>query len=273
MSGFEIFGVAAALPGIIDLCIKYGEEIEKKVKLFMTATEHSRLQAFVLELCTGGINEMLLFFRSVHPQLDKAFQLVLHDSITILNNALIKAYEAFPEDSFAEKMKTGAKLKYAIFDAKRVKEAVKAIELWQDRFSKRAEIHLRYVFYPKYGIHTSPSKEDTDSDSAIVPASAVQSMNLQDYDRQQLFNRLKRIDASRHRVTGPLLIKEPPKTAYTQLKDSPLWLAADKDSSLTLAEYRSYKAANALYVKTLQSTVRNVAAKLREADDSSMHIL
>jgi hypothetical protein len=50
-------------------------------------------------------------------------------------------------------------------------------------------------------------------------------------------------------------------------------LPADKDSSLALAEYRSYKAANAVYFKALQSTVRNVAAKLREADDSSMHIL
>jgi hypothetical protein len=269
MSGFEVFGVVAAIPGIIDLCIKYGEAIERKVKLFMTASENSRLKGFVLELCTGGINETLMFFSSVHTQLDKAFQLALRDSITILNNALAKAHEAFPDDSFADKMRTMGKLRYAFYNASRIDEAVQEMELWQDRFLKRAEVHLRFVFYPKYGIN---AKQTDNTDPSSVASAEIKSLDLQDNDRQQLFSRLQKIKASRRQVTGPLLIPTPPKTTYTQLNKSPLWLAADKNTLLPLVEYRSYNAADAEYIKALQGSVRNVAAKLRKANDT-MHIL
>jgi len=271
MSGFEVFGVVAALPGIIDICIRYGELIEGKIMLFKTAMEHSKLQVFILKLCTGGISDMLLFFRSVHTQLDKSFQLVLHDSVTILRNALLKAYEAFPEDSFADKMKTATKLKYAFFDAKRIEQAVTDMEVWQDRFLKRADIYLKFVFQPKYGVKTAEQAEEPDSASSI---GTDQSGDLSGNDEKQLVARLQRIQKGRRKVTGPLLMKDVPSLSCTQIPNSSLWMAtASKDASPTLMEYRSYKAADTSYTKALASTVRNVAGKLREADDSAMHIL
>jgi hypothetical protein len=271
MSGFEVFGVAAALPGIIDICIRYGKLLETKVKLFKTAMQHSKLQGFVLELCTGGINDMLLFFRNVHGQLDKAFQLVLHDSVSILRNALLKAYEAFPEDSFIDKITTTTKLKYAFFDAKRVEEAVTEMEVWQDRFLKRADIYLKFVFEPKYGVKTAMQAEAPNSSG---PVSTKQSIDLSNNDEKQLFARLQRIESGRRKVKGPLLIKDTASVSCMQLENSSLWMAAArKDALPSLIEYRSYKAADASYTKALASTVRNVASKLREVDDSTMHIM
>ncbi|KAH6668206.1 kinase-like domain-containing protein [Halenospora varia] len=166
-------------------------------------------------------------------------------------------------------MKAMGKLKYAFYSASRIDEAVQEMELWQDRFLKRAEIHLRFVFYPKYGINTKQT--DNSEQSSVAPAE-IQSLDLQDSDRQQLVTRLHKIKASRQQATGQLLIPAPPKTTYTQLNKSPLWLATDKDTRIPLVEYRNYNGADAQYIKILQGTVRNIAKKLREANDT-MHIL
>jgi len=74
MSGFEgVIGAVAAIPALIDTCIEYGKFIEKKVQLFRSAEKHSRLYGFILNLCTGSINEMLLFSKVFTPNSTRVF--------------------------------------------------------------------------------------------------------------------------------------------------------------------------------------------------------
>src|SRR5947207_14521806 len=103
MTGAEVAGPVLAIPGLVELSIKYAETLRNKVELFMEAEEHSRLQGFIVDLTIGQINDILLFVKEVGERLPLDFVKQLSHAIKVLNTALQSAVEAFPPDSWAQK--------------------------------------------------------------------------------------------------------------------------------------------------------------------------
>jgi hypothetical protein len=100
MSGVEaIAGLVLAIPGVIDVTIRYGNWLQKKINLFMGAENASKLQGFIIELTAGEINDILGFFKDVIETLPLAFLNELNHATIILSSILQKVCEAFPDDS------------------------------------------------------------------------------------------------------------------------------------------------------------------------------
>lgn len=120
----------------------------------MDNESHSRLQGFIIDLTTSGMNDLLYFFKDVRNKLPPVFVRQLVDLTKILRNSLEKAYGCFPDDSATLKKKTSHKWKYALYDSKRIEDAADELLTWKTLFFERAIIHLNFTFYPKYGIGT-----------------------------------------------------------------------------------------------------------------------
>ena len=270
MSGIEIAGLTAAIPSLIDVCIKYIELLRRKIELFMAHESHLQLQSFMIDLTTSGLNEMLCFFKEVRDKLPPVFVKQLVDLTKILRNALEKAYDCFPDDSAALKKTFSNKWKYAVYNSKRIEDATQELMTWKTRFLERAIIHLNFTFFPRYGFDT-PIYRDGESPSQPK----VGSPTPHDERAQNLIERLKRIRSCRV-LTGPLLLPETSSASgkQTKIDESPLWSCEAGDTGeLHLVEYRSYNGVDSQHVENLRALVRDVTRRLREVDSSVMHIL
>ncbi|KAF8539093.1 hypothetical protein BDD12DRAFT_793371 [Trichophaea hybrida] len=260
--------VLFALPGLIDLCIKYGEMLRDRLDLFMTADSHSSLQTIVVDIVEGNIKDMLSFFNEVSEQLEPGFSDQLEELLRILASTLAKTISAFPK---VDDLKMGvvAKAKYAMYDAKKIERSCQELELWHDRFLKRASIHMQFVFYPKYGQFHAPTSSPVSTTLRDTPAGT-------NTNNSDLTRRVERIRLGRKMVTGPLLISHDSIRTYERVDAfSPLWKSHSNSSEEreSLVEYRSYGGADSRTVETIRGTVRNVAAELRLVDASTMSIL
>lgn len=268
MSGIEIAGLVAAIPGLIDVCIKYTELLRRKIELFMNQKSHSQLQGFIIDLTASGLNEMLYFFKDVRDKLPPMFVKQLVDMTKILRNALEKAYDSFPDDSVALNKSTSNKLKYALYNSKRIEDATQELITWKARFLERAIIHLNFTFYPRYGFDTPISRA---RESPSQPK--IGSLITHDERAQNLIERLKRIQSCRV-LTGPLLLPDSPSGKQTQIDESSLWtFEAEHTGEFHIVEYRSYNGADSQHIEDLRTLVRDVARRLCEVDSSLMRIL
>ncbi|KAF1350265.1 hypothetical protein BDV97DRAFT_369723 [Delphinella strobiligena] len=88
MVGVEL-GVSLAIPGLIDLVIKYSELLRRKVHLFMNAEEDSKLHVLVIELTTGQINELLGFFNNIVEKLPDDLRSQLANAAPFTTRAMV----------------------------------------------------------------------------------------------------------------------------------------------------------------------------------------
>ncbi|KAL9116983.1 MAG: hypothetical protein Q9187_006486, partial [Circinaria calcarea] len=247
-----ILGVALAIPGIIDLCIKYGKMLERKIRLFVNSEEHMRLKSFILQLINGGLNDMLSYFTEESQILTRSFATDLSDLTRQLQNLLLKAIEAFPQDAIAEHKGRMSKLKFALYDAKRIDEASEELEVWYTRFKLRADIYVTYVLHPKM-----ERRQISSLDPRVKPS--VTSSET----------RLERLGQGRRIVSSPLLLDSTSGMEYRQLANSPLWILKSQSSaSDSLVEYRSYQGSSQDEIHTTRLTVRKIAQKLREVEST-----
>ena len=235
----------------------------------MDNDSHSRLQGFITSLTASGINDMLYFFKDVRDKLPPVFVKQLVDLTKILRSALEKAYDSFPDDSEALKKKTSSKLKYALYDSKRIEDATHELLIWKTQFFERAIIHLNFTFFPKYGFGTPISSAE-----GIPSALEIESLTMHDERAQNLIDRLERIRNSRRVLTGPLLLPDPSNARQTKIIESPLWISEESAAGeLHLFEHRIYSGADSQHVENLRTSIRDVARQLREVDSSTMNIL
>lgn len=248
MSGIEIAGLMAAIPSLIDVCIKYTELLRRKIELFMNHDSHSQLQGFIIDLSASGLNEMLYFFKDVRDKLPPVFVQQLVDLTKILRNALEKAYDSFPDDSVALNKSPSNKLKYALYNSKRIEAATQELIIWKARFFERAIIHLNFTFYPRYGFDTPISRA---GESLSQPK--IGSLTIHDGRAQNLIDRLKRIQSCRV-LAGPLLLTDSSSGKQTKIDESPLWtFEAEDTGKLHLVEYRSYNGADSQHTEHLRT--------------------
>lgn len=230
MAAFEIIGVLLALPSLIDLSFKYGEILMEKMRLFTSVDKHSSLQALLFELVEGNISDILGFFKEIASQLENKFSDQLSDLLRVLVTTLAKAISAFPEE-FGGKL---SKAKYVMYDARKIDEACREMELWQDRFLKRVSVHMQFVIYPKYGLPAIGNAPQAVSKQAKVECKAS--------DQSDLVKRLERVRIGRRTLTGQLLISHDASISYEQVDVSPLWRPRTHTPHLSsLVEYRSYR--------------------------------
>lgn len=257
MAGTEsAAGIALAIPAIIDLCIEYGKKLKHKCHLFMHAEEATRIQGFVVELVTGGLSDILDYFKYEAKFLNLSFATELRDLTRVLHNILSTAIEAFPEDSFAEKKGKISKVKYALYNAGCIQDATKDLEAWYGRFRARADTYLTYVV-----IRPSASRAlaEPAASPEVKAAPAV----------------LKQIRENRRTAEMfPLLLQPPTDIEYINIPNSPLFMPRDPSrTSEVLLEYRTYEGLDQHSIERARALVRDIAQKLRDVDESSMGIL
>lgn len=257
MSGVEgILGIALAIPSIIDICIRYGRTLQHKVELFMNGEEHTRLKGFVIQLVNGGLNDMLSFFTEESRILTLSFATDLRDLMRQLQNVLLKAIEAFPQDAFAEDKGKMSRLKFALYDAKRIDEASEELKVWYTQFKLRADIYVTYVLHPKL------EREQTSSSDPSKETSAC--------GHTLLVTRLERLSQGRRLISGPLLLNSTTGKKYRQVPNCPIWAMEETPttSSDSLLEYRNYQGSSQDEIHTTRLAVRKIAQKLREVDST-----
>lgn len=257
MTGIEaplaIASLALALPSNIDLCIKYGRNLQQKIGLFKDAESHTNLKAFVIQLVAGGLNDMLEFFKAEDTGLTASFTDELTELTRLLSTLLLKAINTFPPDSEAEHKETKSKLKFALYEARRINEVSKDLESWHERFRIRADIYVTYVLRPRL--------QPANNERGIPKGNSMTS-------------RIDRILASRRNVTGPLLLDNVPGDRCHQLPNSSMWISRDEPSgSDLLLEYRGYEGTDQTAIDQTRQVVCKIATKLREVARSDQGIL
>lgn len=257
MDSLTIVGTVLALPGIVDLCIQYGEFLLAKLKLYKDADSLVQLDKLTVQLVQGESRDLMTFFRSISSNLTPSFKDELEDLFRVLAGALEKALRLF-RDIDGGRLK---RLKFAFRDSKRIQEACSELEQWQGRFLKRAIVFLFFggsEYTSKIGKKTPTLERINTIRSAILPPGLEPA-----------------------KPENPALIRKAfggvcPKA----LPQSPLWIVRgggatqEPDAESVLIEYREYSDdADKRTVDALRATVRDIARKLREADADTMGIL
>lgn len=257
MSGSEIVGVVLAIPGLIDLGIKYGQDLRRKVELFMHTSESSRLLAFIVELTAGQINELLEFFSNMNDSLPLQFKNELEISTRILNGTLEKAISAFPDDTFVDDRSKFSRLKHALYDERKIREAVAALEIWSTRFTERATVFLLLLSFkqtPIGQLGLNETREDV--------------VKLESTASRRLGTRLA--EARRQAQHGPSLVECP--NELTKLDHTELYKSVI-GSTIELVDVRPYAGMDEGSQIITRRIVQNLAKLFREVDAETMGLL
>lgn len=90
--------------------------------MFKDAQRHINLKAFVIQLVAGGLNDILEFFKAEDLSLTPSFTNELTELTRLLGTLLLKTLDAFSPDLEAEHKETKSKLKFALYQARRISE-------------------------------------------------------------------------------------------------------------------------------------------------------
>jgi Protein tyrosine and serine/threonine kinase len=247
VDGVGIASLAAATPGLIDLCIQYGRFLAGQIDLYKNMGDIVRLQDFVSRLVEGELYEILTFFASVNDSLSDPFKSELQILFQTLRDKLEQVKGAFPEKAGGSL----AKLEFSFYYAKKIKNACAELEQWQTRFIRRALVYLYFG---------GPS-------TAANPPHTIGS---------RAFERIESIrnGFENSPADTPILVENVDDSDYDKLPDSSLLNMKDEVGTQRLLEYRNYS--DDLDKETVNSigrTVRDLAASLQKADPSTMGIL
>ena len=126
----------------------------------MNNEAHSRLQGFIIDLAASDINDVFCLFKNVRDEFPRVFVKQLVDLTIILQNALEKSCDCFPDDSAALQKKFSNKWKYTLYDSKQIEHATQELLTRKICFFECAIIHLNFTFYPQYGFDTPISNAE-----------------------------------------------------------------------------------------------------------------
>jgi hypothetical protein len=247
--GIGVAGIVLAVPGIIDLCIKYGQFLKEKVVLYRRMSEIVRLEHFVVQLVEGELHTLLSFFNSINNQMTPTFRDEIRQLFQVLRVLLESVITEFPHPRPGKL----EKLSFSFHGNKSIKKACGELEQWHSRFLRRAVV---FLFFGGHDI--------TDTTNAVD-------------GQNRAISRIKRI---RNAVADP----EPEKgvsklqlpdfdtdTTFQTVDDSNIYIV---NGGRELVEYREYDlGADTKQINTVRSTVRDFAAKLCRADPSVMGLL
>ncbi|KAK0257831.1 hypothetical protein LTR91_017105 [Friedmanniomyces endolithicus] len=247
--GVGIAGLVLGIPGLIDLCVKYGDFLRTKCSNYRHITEISRLYELIATLVMGEMSDLLQFFKSIESRLSVSTRDDVMKMFQVLRDKLESVLAILPDD------KPGAwdKLKFAFHDKKLLDGACKDLEQWQSRFLRRAVTFLFFGDLSTSGETNPTARQDRVTArikrirSAIIdedPGTALAKLQLQDFSSSTTFKKLDR-------------------TEIVVVED---WNE--------LVEYRRYgSSAGPKEVNSLLRTVRDFATRLHSVDPVVMGLL
>jgi hypothetical protein len=246
--GLEFAGIGLAIPGLIDLCIKYGDFLRSKISNYKHMRELSRVYELVTSLVEGEMSDLLHFLKNIEHKLPAPTRIDLLRLFQVLRDRLELVKTILPED------KAGVldKLKFSFRDKKLLDRACEDLEQWQTRFLRRA---VTYLFFGDLSI-SNKTDESARQDRVI--------------------ERVKRIRAaitSEDAVTATVTLKLEDFADSTTFEDvsGTKFVVADKKE---LVEYRRYVGSMVSgQVKHLLLTVRELATRLHNVDPAVMGLL
>ena len=154
--------IILSLPGLIDLCTRLGHSLFTILTTFRDPQSHSHLHQLILELTTGSLHDILVFCRDRTQVLHPTFAIHLYEATVVFVEILNKVTEVFNRaphsvTGFSDGVRIceGGRIKsilkrlrYALWDSRKVEGACKELEKWQDRFVTRAQVYLAFAFLP-----------------------------------------------------------------------------------------------------------------------------
>ena len=155
--------VILSLPGLIDLCVRRGHSLLTTVTTFRDPQSHSHLHQLILELTTGSLHDILLFCRNHSLVLHPAFANHLYEVMVVFIETLNKATDVFNRAPHSVRSGFGGgvckghggrtksilkRLRYSLWDARKLESACKELEKWQVRFVTRAQVYFAFAFLP-----------------------------------------------------------------------------------------------------------------------------
>jgi len=245
--GLAAAGLVLAVPGVIDICIKYGCFLRDKVRNYRHIKELARVSLFIVGLVEGEVHQLLLFFKAQH-------QASAPDSQTFalaqqLRNLLEKISTMFPgaEPGLWER------LVFSMHGRDSIERACVELEEWHARLLRH--FFLRAMLGAS-GIHTGRDSTET----RVSMLSRVQRIRAAIMDPDATIGaRGLRLEAFDDAVT------------FQPLDGSNIVLA---DLGKELVEYRRYPAlATPEVVAATQILVREIAARLHEAAPATKGLL
>ncbi|KAK5695725.1 hypothetical protein LTR17_024449 [Elasticomyces elasticus] len=245
--GVGVAGVVLAIPGLVDLCIKYGDFLRDKISNYRHIAEISRLYELVSTLVSGEMHDLLQFFKTI----ERSLPVSTHDDVMrmfqVLRDKLELVKATLPEDS----PRVWDKLSFSFHHKKLLDRACEDLEQWQNRFLRRA---VTFLFFG--GLSTSKEMDPKARQDRTI-------------------ERIKRIRSAITNVddlTAKLQLMDfASSTTFKKLDQAEIVVVEDRKQ---LVEFRPYKkTASSKEVNALLVTVRDLAARLHNVDPAVMGLL
>ena len=154
--------IILSLPGLIDICDRLFHSLLTTLTTFRDPHSHSRLHQLILELTTGSLHDILLFCRDRTQVLHPTFTIHLYEATVVFIETLNKVKDVFSRAPHSVRGFGGGgakghggriksilkRLRYSLWDARKLESACKELEKWQDRFVTRAQVYFAFAFLP-----------------------------------------------------------------------------------------------------------------------------
>jgi hypothetical protein len=241
--GVEIAGIVVAVPGVIDLCIKYGQFLRDKIHNYRHVEEITRVNQFIVELVEGEVHQVLQFFKAKHSDSTQDHQ--TSGLVQQLKSLLAEILRMFPSDGPG----TWERLVFSFQGKKSIDRACAELENWHTRLMRHFWIRAML------GSPDLSAGHDT-ADTRCKMLSRAQRVKkaIMSPDVRKL-----RLNAFDDAIT------------LQRLPDSNV---AVTDVGKELAEFREYPSlATPQVVNATQALVRDIAARLHEIEPSTMGLL
>lgn len=251
MSGADlaVAGVVLAVPGIIDLCIKYGQFLKDKVVAYRNMSNIVKLDRFIVQLVEGELHTLLMFFRSIHGHMTTAFKDETLQLFQVLRALLESVQQQLPRPEPGKL----EKLSFSFHGSKVLSKACQDLEDWHTRFMRRAVV---FLFFGGHDI--------TDASNAFD-------------DQTRAISRIKRI---RNALADPQLVSQgnsklnlgdiDATATFERVDESNMYVV---DKGQEVIEFRAYNHIDTTKTNKIRILVRNIAAKLSTVDPSIMGLL
>ncbi|ERF74537.1 hypothetical protein EPUS_08948 [Endocarpon pusillum Z07020] len=241
-------GVVLAVPGIIDLCIKYGSFLQEKYTLYQRMDADMKLFNLISNLVNGEMNDVLMFFKSVDDKLSPDLQGQIKNLLIQLLAELDALKGLITKDPGIRQ-----RLGYSARKAQQIQKKCFSLEEWHVRFLRRATVLMLFGNF-------SPA-----TDSKMVEAATSRAM--------------ARIQRIRGAIMGPdpdkvILGQLPNGARLHQTSTSSAMLLVNNDGSHSIAEIRGYGSASDVDKKNAAfEVIKALALRLAWANPKTMGML
>jgi hypothetical protein len=241
--GVGIAGLIIAVPGVIDICIRYGQFLKTRTHNYRHIEAITRLSRFIVDLVEGEVRQVLRFFEAMHNDSIQDHQ--TNELVQQLHSLLEEVSRMFSGDTPG----TWERFVFSMKGKKSIDRACAELEGWHARFLRHFWIRAML------GSPDLPAGHDAAT------------------TRSRMLSRVQRVKSAIMSPDKKNLRLEAFDDAVT-LHHIPGSNVAVTDVGRELVEFREYPSlATAQVMNTTQALVRDLAVRLHEIEPSTMGLL